>query len=91
MFLWKKKDGDTIKVKIPVYLKDISDYYRQLDFPHEFGEYNISLQIGDEIYYSNGNLGAITQEIKSAYLYTDIVYLDEKDKIDYLPNLCNLC
>ena len=70
-----------------MYLKDISDYYRQLDFPHEFGEYNISLQIVDEIYYSNGNLGAITQEIKSAYLYTDIVYLDEKDKIDYIKNI----
>ena len=37
------KVGDTVKVKIPIFLRDISDYFRQLDFPHEFGEYNISL------------------------------------------------
>ena len=35
--------GDTIKVKIPIFLRDISDYFRQLDIPHEYGEYNISL------------------------------------------------
>ena len=78
---------DTIKVKIPIFLKDISDYFRQLDFPHEFGEYNISLQIVDQIYYLNDNMGNVTQEIKSANLYTDVCYLDEKNKIDYIENI----
>ena len=32
-------------------------------------------------------MGAITQEIKSAYLYTDVCYLDEKNKIDYYKNI----
>ena len=75
---------DTVTVKIPIFLKDISDYFRQLDFAHEFGEYNISLQIVDEIYYKAAEMGVITQTIKSAYLYTDVCYLDEKNKIDYI-------
>ena len=61
------KVGDTIIVKIPIFLRDISDYFRQLDFPHEFGEYNISIQVVDQIYYNAANMGNITQEIKSAY------------------------
>ena len=79
--------GDTIKVKIPIFLRDISDYFRQLDVAHEFGEYNISSQIVDQNYYNAPDMGVITQEIKSAYLYTDVCYLDEKNKIDYIKNI----
>ena len=82
-----KKVGDTIKVKIPIFLRDISDYFRQLDFAHEFGNYNISVQIVDQIYYNAADMGNITQEIKSSYLYTDICYSDEKSKIDYIKNI----
>ena len=82
--------GDTIKVKIPILLRDISDYFRQLDFVHEFGEYNISVQIVDQIYYLADNMGNVTQEIKSAYLYTDVCYLDEKTKLIILRILINL-
>ena len=28
--------GDTVTVKVPIFLKDISDYFRQLTFPLEF-------------------------------------------------------
>ena len=35
--------NDTLTVKMPIYLKDISDYFRQLNFPLEFCEYNISI------------------------------------------------
>ena len=82
--------GDTIKVKIPIFSRDISDYFRQLDFAHGFDEYDISLQIVDQIYYLNVNMGDITQEIKSAYLYTDVCYLDEKTKLIILRILINL-
>ena len=88
--IFMTKIGDTIKVKIPIFLRNISDYFRQLDFAHEFGEYNISLQIVDQIYYLNANMGDITQEIKSAYLYIDVCYLDEKNKIDYIKNVKNI-
>ena len=85
------KVGDTIKVKIPIFLRDISDYFRQLDFPIEFAEYNISLQIVDQIYYNTADIGVKTQEIKSAYLYTDVCYLDEKKtKLIILRILINL-
>ena len=78
--------GDTITVKVPIYLKDISDYFRQLTFPLEFCEYNISIQVVDEIYYNN-NKEIESQTIKSAYLYTDVCYLDEKTNLDYLKNI----
>ena len=70
--------NDVVTVKIQIYLKDISDYFRQLNFPLEFCEYNISIQIVDEIYYKNANMNIESQTIKSAYLYTDVCYLDEK-------------
>ena len=78
--------GDTVTVKVPIYLKDISDYFRQLTFPLEFCEYNISIQVVDEIYYNN-NKEIESQTIKSAYLFTDICYLDEKTNLDYLKNI----
>ena len=76
--IFMTKVGDTATVKVPIFLRDISDYFRQLDFAHEFGEYNISLQVEDQIYYNAADIGAITQTIKSAILYTDVCYLDEK-------------
>ena len=79
--------GDIVTVKIPIYLKDISDYFRQLTFPLEFCEYNISIQVVDEIYYKTEAMNIESQTIKSAYLYTDICYLDEKTNLDYLKNI----
>ena len=78
--------GNTVTVKVPIYLKDISDYFRQLTFPLEFCEYNISIQVVDEIYYNN-NKEIESQTIKSAYLFTDICYLDEKTNLYYLKNI----
>ena len=74
-------------VKVPIYLKDISDYFRQLNFPLEFCEYNISIQVIDEIYYKTAAMNIESQTIKSAYLFTDVCYLDEKNNLDYLKNI----
>ena len=82
-----KNANDTLTVKIPIYLKDISDYFRQINFPLEFCEYNISIQVVDEIYYKNANMNIESQTIKSAYLFTDVCYLDEKNNLDYLKNI----
>ena len=79
--------GDTVTVKIPIYLKDISDYFRQLTFPLEFCDYNISIQVVDEIYYKVNTMNIESQTIKSAYLFTDVCYLDEKTDLDYLKNI----
>ena len=79
--------GDTVTVKVPIYLKDISDYFRQLTFPLEFCDYNISIQVVDEIYYKVDTMNITSQTIKNAYLYTDVCYLDEKTNLDYLKSI----
>ena len=79
--------GDTVTVKVPIYLKDISDYFRQLTFSLEFCAYDISIQVVNEIYYKTAAMNIKSQTIKSAYLYTDICYLDEKTNLDYLKNI----
>ena len=79
--------GDTVTVKAPIYLRDITDYFRQLNFPLEFCKYNISIQVVDEIYYKTVAMNIESQTIKSAYLFTDVCYLDEKNNLDYLKNI----
>ena len=79
--------NDTVTVKVPIYLKDISDYFRQLTFPLEFCDYNISIQVVDELYYKVNTMNITSQTIKKAYLYTDVCYLDEKTNLDYLKNI----
>ena len=81
------KNGDTVNVKIAIFLRDISDYFRQLVIPLEYFEYNITLEIVDSIYYIAENMGEITQTIKKAFLFTDVCYLDEKNNIDYIRDL----
>ena len=81
------KAGDIVTVKVPIYLKDISDYFRQLTLPLEFCDYDISIQVVDEIYYKTAAMNIESQTIKSAYLFTDICYLDEKTNLDYLKNI----
>ena len=71
--------GDVVKIKVPIYLRDISDYFRQLTFPLEFCDYNISIQVVDEIYYKADAANITRQTIQSAHLYTDVCYLDEKN------------
>ena len=80
-------NNDTVTVKIPIYLKDISDYFGQLKFPLEFCEYNISIQVVDEIYYKATGMNVESRTIKSVYLFTDVCYLDEKNNLDYLKNI----
>ena len=82
-------NGDIVTVKVPIYLKDISDYFRQLTFPLEFCDYNISIQVVDEIYYKTAVMNIESQTIKSAYLFTNVCYLDEKTNLDYLKNIKN--
>ena len=79
--------NDIVTVKIPIFLKDISDYFKQLNFAHEFGEYNISLEISNEIYYKAANMNIESQTVKSAYFYIHVCYFDEGNKMEYLKNI----
>ena len=79
--------NDTVTAKVPIYLKNISDYFRQLTFPLEFCDYDISIQVVDEIYYKTTAMNIESQTIKTAFLFTHICYLDEKTNLDYLKSI----
>ena len=89
---FNKKEGvDVIKphyitFKIPIFLKDISDYFRKIDLI-QFGEFNITIQLIDKIFVAKRE--GCTYEIKNAYLYTEEVKLTDSDNIKYLKMLDN--
>ena len=87
----KQEDDDVIKphyitFKIPIFLKDISDYFRKIDLI-QFGEFNINIQLIDKIFVAERD--GCTYEIKNAYLYTEEVKLTDSDNIKYLKMLDN--
>ena len=87
----KHDDNDEIKphyitFKIPIFLKDISDYFRKIDLI-QFGEFNINIQLIDGIFVTSRE--GCTYEIKNAYLYTEEVKLTDSDNIKYLRTLNN--
>ena len=90
-YFTKREDGDETKphyttFKIPIFLKDISDYFRKIDLI-QFGEFNINIQLIDGIFLTSRE--GCTYEIKNAYLYTEEVKLADSDNIKYLKMLDN--
>ena len=74
------KNGDTMRVVCNVFLKDISvTFYKNLNIPLEFAEFNLTLKLADEIYVTDQN--NVTQTLISSHLYVDQVVLDEIEKI----------
>ena len=90
-YFTKKEDEDEtrphyITFKIPIFLKDISDYFRKIDLI-QFGEFTINIQLIDDIFITSRE--GCTYEIKNAYLYTEEVKLTDGDNIKYLKMLDN--
>ena len=90
-YFTKKEDEDVIKphyitFKIPIFLKDISDYFRKIDLI-QFGEFNINIQLINDIFVTSRE--GCTYEIKNVYLYTEEVKLTDSDNIKYLKMLDN--
>ena len=90
-YFTKREDEDETKphyitFKIPIFLKDISDYFRKIDLI-QFGEFNINIQLIDNIFVTSRE--GCTYEIKNAYLYTEEVKLTDSDNIKYLKMLDN--
>ena len=75
-----------ITFKIPIFLKDISDYFRKIDLI-QFGEFNINIQLIDDIFITSRE--GCTYKIKNVYLYTEEVKLTDGDNIKYLKMLDN--
>ena len=90
-YFTKREDEDETKphyitFKIPIFLKDISDYFRKIDLI-QFGEFNINIQLIDNIFVTSRD--GCTYEIKNVYLYTEEVKLTDGDNIKYLKMLDN--
>ena len=69
-----------ITFKIPIFLKDISDYFRKIDLI-QFGEFDINIQLIDGIFVTSRE--GCTYEIKNVYLYVEEVKLTDSDNIKY--------
>ena len=78
------KNGDTMQVTCNVFLKDISNFFKNLNIPLEFAEFNLILKLVDEIYVTDQN--NVIQTLVSSNLYVDRVILDEIEKLEYLKN-----
>ena len=90
-YFTKQEDEDEtrphyITFKIPIFLKDISDYFRKIDLI-QFGEFTINIQLIDDIFITSRE--GCTYKIKNVYLYTEEVKLTDSDNIKYLKMLDN--
>ena len=78
------KNGDTMGVTCNVFLKDVSNFFKNLNIPLEFAEFNLTLKLVDQIYVTDQD--NVTQTLVSSHLYVDRVILDEIEKLEYLKN-----
>ena len=78
------KNSDTMRVVCIVFLKDISNFFKNLNIPLEFAEFNLTLKLVDQIYVTDQE--NITQTLVSSHLYVDRVILHEIKKLEYLKN-----
>ena len=90
-YFTKEKDSDEeknhfIDFEIPIFLKDISSFFKNIDTIH-YGEFNILLDLIDELFVSSRE--GVTYDIKSAYLIVEEIKLGEEDNIRYLKKLDN--
>ena len=81
------KNGDTMKVTFFVFLKDISNFFKNLNMPLKFSEFNITLRLVDQIYVTDQ--ANTTQKLVSANLYVDQVDLHEMEEIQFVKNYNN--
>ena len=78
------KNGDTMRVTCNIFLKDVSNFFKNLNIPLEFAEFNLTLKLVDQIYVTDQD--NVTQTLVSSHLYVDRVILDEIEKLEYLKN-----
>ena len=75
-----------VNFKIPIFLKDISDFFKKVDLL-KFAEFNIDISFIDNIIISKRE--NITTTIKSCFLYVEEIKLSDEDHIRYLKLLNN--
>ena len=75
-----------VNFKIPIFLKDISDFFKKVDLL-KFAEFNIDISFIDKIIISKRD--NITTTIKSCFLYVEEIKLSDEDHIRHLKLLNN--
>ena len=81
------KFGDTMRVVCNVFLKDISNFFKNLHLPLKLAEFNITLKLVDQIYVTNQ--AGTSQTLISANLYVDQIELHEMEEIQFVKNYNN--
>ena len=82
--IFMSKNGDTMRVVCNVFLRDISNFFKNLNIPLEYNEFNLTLKLVDQIYVTDQE--NVTQTLVSSHLYVDRVILHEIEKLEYLKN-----
>ena len=82
------ENGDTMRVVYNVFLKDISNFFKNLHMPLKLAEFNLTLRLVDQIYVTD-QLNT-TQKSISANLYVDQIKLHEIEEIQFVKNYNNL-
>ena len=90
-YFTKEEDCDEeknhfIDFEIPIFLKDISSFFKNVDIIH-YGEFNILIDLIDDLFVSSRE--GITYDIKSAYVIVEEIKLSEEDELRYLKKLDN--
>ena len=73
------KNGDTMRVVCNVFLKDISNFFKNLHMPLKLAEFNIKFKLVDQIYVTDQ--AETSQTLISANLYVDQIELHEMEEI----------
>ena len=81
-----KKKNHFIDFEIPIFLKDISSFFKNVDIIH-YGEFNILIDLIDDLFVSSRE--GITYDIKSAYLIVEEIKLSQEDELRYIKKLDN--
>ena len=71
--IFMTKNGDTMRVVCNVFLKDISNFFKNSNIPLEFAEFNLTLKLVDQIYVTDQD--NVSQTLVSSHLYVDNVIL----------------
>ena len=80
--IFMTKNGDTMRVVCNVFLKDISNIFKNVNIPLEFAEFDLTLKLVDQIYVTDQD--NVTQTLVSSHLYIHRVILHEIEKLEYL-------
>ena len=73
-----------MRVVCNVFLKDISNFFKNLHMPLELAEFNLTLKLVDQIYVTDQ--AGTTQTLISANLYVDQIELHEMEEIQFVKN-----